>query len=129
MGANGGYNIDINGDNNIVEQFKRIKDKFNCKYLFVTPHTNTMYDGYRTLMAKTFGANYLDSRQYFSTKAIYDALSLGLVNSVTEQDLEDMGKGNCPQSLLADTVHFNDIGRTLMANLLYKKLKTIGFIE
>ena len=129
MGANGGYNIDINGDNNIVEQFKRIKDKFNCKYLFVTPHTNNMYDGYRTLMAKTFGANYLDSRQYFSTKAIYDALSLGLVNSVTEQDLEDMGKGNCPQSLLADTVHFNDIGRTLMANLLYKKLKTIGFIE
>lgn len=127
MGANGGYSLSETSE--YIKQFVHIEKKYKCKLLFITPHTSNMYPGYRELMRKTFGVNYLDSRLYFSTKAIYDALTLGLVDAVTDQDIADMQAGNCPASLLADSIHFNDIGRTLLANLIYRTLKTLGYVN
>ena len=128
MGANGGYNTDISSEYSIVKQFECIAKKYKCKLLFITPHTVNMYSSFREAMRKAYGVNYLDTRLYFSTKAIYDALTLGLVDAVTDQDIADMQAGNCPTTLLADGIHFNDIGRTLLANLIYKTLKTMGYV-
>ena len=128
MGANGGYNTDINSEYSIVKQFECIAKKYKCKLLYITPHTINMYPSFREAMRKAYGVNYLDTRLYFSTKAIYDALTLGLVDAVTDQDIVDMQAGNCPTTLLADGIHFNDIGRTLLANLIYKTLKTMGYV-
>ena len=129
MGANGGYNTDISSEYSIVKQFECIAKKYKCKLLFITPHTVNMYSSFREAMRKAYGVNYLDTRLYFSTKAIYDALTLGLVDAVTDQDIADMQAGNCPTTLLADGIHFNDIGRTLLTNLIFKTLKTLGYVN
>ena len=129
MGANGGYNTDISSEYSIVKQFDCIAKKYKCKLLFITPHTVNMYSSFREAMRKAYGVNYLDTRLYFSTKAIYDALTLGLVDAVTDQDIADMQAGNCPTTLLADGIHFNDIGRTLLTNLIFKTLKTLGYVN
>ena len=128
MGANGGYSWDDNYADNLVKQFSSINTLYHNKVIFLTPHTVNMYQSMRDAMVKTFGARYIDMRDYFSTLAIYDAIKEGLYNEVTEQDLSDMSAGKCPNSLLADGVHFNDIGRTLLANLVYKRMKILGYV-
>lgn len=129
MGANGGYSWDDNLADNLVKQFSSINTLYHNKVIFLTPHTVNMHQSMRDAMVKAFGVRYIDMRDYFSSLAIYDAIKEGLYNEVTEQDLSDMSAGNCPNSLLADGVHFNDIGRTLLANLVYKRMKILGYVD
>ena len=52
-----------------------------------------------------------------------------LFRSLTEKDKEMMGQGMTPESLLSDTVHFNQYGYELIGHLLYERMDKLGYFD
>ena len=70
-----------------------------------------------------YGYHYLDVYQYLLTYALEDCNILA-----TEQDKADVSDGKVPSSLRHDAVHLNKNGYSIIANLLAKKIKTLGWL-
>ena len=129
IGQNGGY--DGTGED-LTEQFlKLVKYKGDGRYLIISSHGN----GYANVTQKLtdeFGLRHLNLKEYYSTYAIYDAVNRGYLPDdgtyPTAQDLTDMGNQNAPDSLLADSIHFNSVGYRLLADLIFLRLKLLGEI-
>ncbi len=77
-------------------------------------------------MVKEFGDNYINLREYLCTDGLTDA---GL--TPTAEDLACMAEGTVPISLRAeaDNGHLNDIGYTLLANLVYERMDDLGYFD
>lgn len=77
-------------------------------------------------MVKEFGDNYINLREYLSTDGLTDANI-----TPTEEDLACMAEGTVPVSLRAesDNGHLNDIGYTLLANLVCERMEELGFFN
>ena len=77
-------------------------------------------------MVKEFGDNYINLREYLSTDGLTDANI-----TPTEEDLACMAEGTVPSSLRAesDNGHLNDIGYTLLANLVYERMEELGYFD
>lgn len=70
-----------------------------------------------------YGYHYLDVYQYLLTYALEDCNI-----SATKQDKSDISDGKVPSSLRYDAVHLNKNGYSIIANLLSKKIKTLGWL-
>ncbi len=62
---------------------------------------------------------------YFQTNyPLYDASM-----DPTGQDSADIGAGFIPASMLADEIHYNDVGKTVLDNLIGRRLYELGWVE
>ena len=98
------------------------------KYIIIGIPTGTKENRKRLedAMFKEFGDNYINLREYLSTEALTDANI-----TPTEEDLACMAEGTVPPSLRAESEngHLNDIGYTLLANLVYERMEVLGFFN
>ena len=74
-------------------------------------------------MYKEFGNKFFNIRQYCITNLIYDA---GI--TPTEQDLEDMKNGVCPQSVMIDGIHFNPQSNDAIGTRIYNLMVSLGYV-
>lgn len=71
-------------------------------------------------------AHFIDWHAYGSKQAIYDGIALGLIQSVTAQDIADMDAGFVPNSLTSDGIHANAAFKTLQAKFIAMHIKAKG---
>lgn len=71
-------------------------------------------------------AHFIDWHSYGSKQAIYDGVALGLISSVTAQDIGDMDAGFVPNSLTSDGIHANAAFKTLQAKFIAMHIKAKG---
>ena len=114
----------------LIDQYKlAISFSDTENFLCIGLHSRTGYDealfiALESDMVKAFGSRYINLRKYLVTNALGDA---GI--TPTAADNNAIALGNCPPSLLADTIHFNDIGYGLVSNLIYQRIVNIGIIN
>ena len=128
IGQNGGYS----DANDLREQVQKLADfKGDSKFLVISSHGNG-YPSTTAPLTARFGLKHVNLKEYYSTRAIYDAIDRGYLSDdgtyPTSQDLIDMAAQNAPTSLLADAIHFNSIGYTLLGELIHGRLQQLGFV-
>ena len=98
----------------------------NKKFIVVGLHKLNKENGeqYEALMRNTFGNKFFNIREYMSTNMIYDA---GI--EPTEDDLEKMVAGECPQSLLYDGTHLKPESNKALGTMLYNLCVALGYIK
>lgn len=95
----------------------------NNKYIIIgLTYKNDIANINQTLQNK-YGEHFLDIRSYILSNGLSDA---GI--NPTQQDLIDIENGNIPSSLRYDNVHFNAMGYNIIAQQLYNKLSSLGYI-
>lgn len=69
-----------------------------------------------------FGAHFINARDYLVSRGLAD-------NDITptETDLSDIKVGRVPKSLRYDTVHLNDYGYKVLANIVYNRGVKLGY--
>lgn len=125
IGANKGYTDSqnlINQQRSILE----LQEKHTGKYIVIGLPNVTGEEGkeMEQAMEEAYGDKYINLREYISTGGIYDA---GL--KPTAEDLEQMELGKVPPSLLADHIHFNTKGYTIIGNLIYERMVELGYFD
>ena len=73
-------------------------------------------------LMKDFGYHYIDISYYLRTYGLEDA---GI--TPTEQDIEDINKGNIPSSLRIDAVHLTTKANQLVGKRIFEKGKNLGY--
>lgn len=91
----------------------------------ISNYLNTILK-YNALLREFSPANFFDIHKYGSTQAIYDAQKLGLISSITSQDLADMAAGYVPNSLTVDGTHPTAAFKTVLAKRIALTLKIRG---
>lgn len=125
MGENHGFN-DID---DLIAQQKEIlslQEKHNDKYLILgmTSGTKKERQEMESAMENTYGARYINLREYLSTQGPYDAKV-----TLNEDDLKKMEQGKIPDCLLSDHVHFNAKGYQLIAEVIYDRMVELGYFD
>ncbi|MEK5752398.1 hypothetical protein V3519_10305 [Acinetobacter variabilis] len=72
------------------------------------------FDNRNAILKEYFGDRCVDVCSYITKQAIYDAVHLGYLSSVTSDDLDDMQKGLAPRRLMHDGIHYNALGAYLV---------------
>ena len=122
IGQNGGYN-DLD---DLVRQHRLMIDHSKATdyiVLGLSSGTKSQRAEYEARMLLEFGRRFISLRDYLSQYGLEDA---GI--EPTEQDLQMMANGQTPQSLLSDSVHYNAQCKTVIGNMIYKKLKDLNMI-
>ena len=117
MGQNGGWNSDVT---TLVEQHKLVIDYANNPEYFIlglSSGTAAERADYEKAMKNAFGRRFFSLREYLSQYGLED---LGL--TPTSDDTAAMSEGKVPPQLLIDSVHFTTACRTLIGELVYKRL-------
>lgn len=122
MGQNGGYtNI-----RDLIKQHKLMIEHSNAQEIIIlglsSGTAEERYD-YETAMKKEFGRYFISLRKYLSTYGLGDA---GITPTTADTDAMKLGK--VPPSLLTDTVHYNDVCKNVIANMLYKKIVELNIL-
>lgn len=124
MGTNGNYN------NNLQELVNAnklaVESSVTKRVIVIGLHLLSKENGesYEKMMYKEFGNKFFNIRQYCITNLIYDA---GI--TPTEQDLEDMTNGICPQSLMIDGTHFKPEVNNAIGTKIYNMMVGLGYVE
>lgn len=126
LGYNGGYS----STEEYVEMVKRAKEfAYNGMCLIVGRHAAANKDDVDKIIAEEaafkeeFGIMFVSSREYMVHRGLEDA---GI--EPTTQDLEDISNGIVPTSLRSDYAHFNAKGYEVYLNLIYTRLKSLGYV-
>ena len=122
IGQNGGY--DNNDD--LIRQHRLMIEHSDCEDFIVLGLSSGTADSrkdYEAAMLKEFGRRFISLRAYLSQYGMEDA---GL--EPTEDDKAAMMLGKVPQSLLSDTVHYNSACKTVIGNMLYRKLIDLNML-
>lgn len=117
MGQNGGWDTDVTA---LVEQHKLVIDYANNPEYFIlglSSGTAAERAEYEKAMKNAFGRRFFSLREYLSQYGLED---LGL--TPTPADTAAMAEGKVPPQLLIDSVHFSNACRTLIGELVYKRL-------
>ena len=78
---------------------------------------------YKKKMYDRYGRNFLDLHGYLYEYGLEDA---GII--ATERDLNDIENGKIPTSLTSDGVHYTTATKTIIGNLVYKRLRDLNFV-
>ena len=122
IGQNGGWN---NLDD-LINQHRLMIEHSRCEdFIVLGLSSGTASDRkeYEDGMKKEFGRRFISLREYLSQYGIEDANI-----EPTEEDLLMMEQGQTPKSLLTDTVHYTNACKTVIGNMLYKKIKELNMI-
>ncbi len=119
IGQNGGWESSAD----LAQQIQRMVDYAGVsRFLVIGLHDIGNYTSSKVLQ-QTFGAKFIDWRQYAITYALDDA---GI--EPTEEDIA-MSDHRIPASLRADKVHLNAAGYTVLGKLIYKRMVELGYVE
>ena len=125
-----GYNTGNYTKEEYVLRVKRAKEfSLNGRCLIIGRHAASSKAAADTIIEEEalfkaeFGLMFLSSREYLVKYGLKEA---GL--EATEQDLEDIFNGIVPSSLRRDTAHFNNYGYSVFLNLVYRRLKELGYV-
>ena len=131
MGTNDGW-VDVP---DLIARHKKMIDFANVgkNYIVIgiyggTAKTNhaldkAAFEQMEKAFAKEFGLHYINLRYYTVTNALSDA---GI--TPTQADTDAIALGDCPPSLLADSVHPNAAFSVLISKLVYEKMKSLGIV-
>lgn len=123
MGTNGDYNNNLQ---ELVNANKMaVESSVTKRVIVIGLHLLSKENGesYEEMMYKEFGNKFFNIRQYCITNLIYDA---GI--TPTEQDLEDMKNGVCPQSVMIDGIHFNPQSNDAIGTRIYNLMVSLGYV-
>lgn len=129
-GTNGGWshdNTSSNPDDLIALLDSQIASTKNKEQYIVIGLTEGKAEKYKELnekLTQKYGQHFIDAKAYFtSEEALADA---GLTSLTYAPDGTAI-----PTEFLCttDTVHFNDLGYRLLANLVYEKLNELGYLK
>ena len=79
-------------------------------------------------MKKAFGEHYVDAKSDLVSEESLKAKGV----TPTENDKADIAKGAVPESFRKsadDKTHLNDLGYTVLAEAVYKKITELGYIK
>ncbi len=129
-GTNGGWNHDNSGSNPddltalLDSQIASTKNPEQYIVIGLTEGNAEKYKELNKKLAQKYDKHFIDAKAYFiSEQALADA---GLTSSTYASDGTAI-----PTEFLCttDTVHFNDLGYRLLANLVYEKLNELGYLK
>lgn len=123
IGQNGGYD----GLDDLVAQYRAMITFGETEQYVVLGLTTGDSESRAALeqkMLDEFGDKYINLREYLSTEGLNDA---GI--TPTQEDTDAMALGETPPSLLADAVHLNAAGYTVVGNFVYQKLTELGWLD
>ncbi|MGG4438422.1 hypothetical protein AAXE64_28110 [Priestia megaterium] len=121
MGQNGGWN---NDNAELIRQHKLMIAHSNAKKVVIlglSSGTAAERASYEAAMKAEFGRYFISLREYLSQYGLADA---GI--TPTQADTDAMALGKTPPSLLTDTVHYNTQCKTVIGNMVYKKMKELN---
>lgn len=131
IGENGGYADSAD----LIEQQKAIirhQRANGDRFIIVGSHTGTAEERaeLEAAMEAEYGDQYINLREYMSSYGIDDVnKKLGVAMEATESDKQMIKQGMTPESLLSDTVHFNQYGYELIGYLIYDRMDELGYFE
>lgn len=126
IGTNGGFTTSAE----LIECIEAMIDymsPINKKYIVIGIHhlVSTVTETFETIeknMAMHFGRRYINQRKYMIEYGLSDA---GITPTV--EDTTAISEDKIPPSLLYDTVHYNDKGYNIIANLVVERGKELGY--
>lgn len=126
IGTNGGFTTSTE----LIECIEAMIDymsPINKKYIVIGIHhlVSTVTETFETIeknMAMHFGRRYINQRKYMIEYGLSDA---GITPTV--EDTTAISEDKIPPSLLYDTVHYNDKGYNIIANLVVERGKELGY--
>lgn len=123
IGATGGWETSYE----LVSENLAMVEAYD-KYIVLGIPTGTTQSRYtmESLMRENFGDHYINLREYLCENGLEDA---GI--TPTREDLDNIEEGTVPASLRAasDNDHLNDIGYRIVAELIYDKMKELGYFD
>lgn len=111
----------------LVLNHRRMIDHSNANKTIVlglSSGTASSRSAYENRMKQEFGRYFISLRDYLSKYGLSDA---GL--SPTSDDTTAMNEGRVPPQLLKDTIHYTDACKTVIGNMLYRKLIELNIIS
>lgn len=121
IGQNGPSTARAISDAKAMIQRMQALDK---RFLVISkPGGTTAQDAEDAVWFSEFGRRFIPIRQYMVKYGLADA---GI--TPTSQDTTDIANGTVPTSLRIDAVHWNAQGYTILANLLFNRIKELGWI-
>lgn len=143
MGQNGGYS-DVD---DLINMHRLMIDHFKGKeyiILGLSSGTASSRASYEAAMQEAFGRRFISLREYLST-ALYDEDgNIISCYGLDDQDLEmeethtyngteyvtvdEIAAGTVPHQILSDSVHYTSGTKTVIGNLIYKKMVELGIL-
>ena len=135
IGQNGGYD-DVE---DLINQHRLMIEHSNCEDFVVLGLSSGSAESradYEAAMKKEFGRRFISLREYLSTP-IYnssgDIISCyGLDDAGLAMDTNaktEISSGIVPHQLLSDSVHYTTETKTVIGNLVYKRIKELGMLD
>lgn len=126
IGTNGGFTTSAE----LIECIEAMIDYMSPikkKYIVIGIHhlVSTVTETFEMIeknMAMHFGRRYINQRKYMIEYGLSDA---GITPTV--EDTTAISEDKIPPSLLYDTVHYNDKGYNIIANLVVERGKELGY--
>ena len=144
MGANGGWNESgAYTAQDLASQYARMVDgltNLNRPYLVLGLHaipgwiSGVTCAEIETALEMAFGRRFINYREYIvtpitdsggNTVSCYGLDDAGI--TPTAADLDAIASGTVPPSLMADDVHLNGAGYTIIGNLVYQRGQELGY--
>jgi len=133
MGQNGGYTDDAE----LIERHRLMIEHSTAKHFLVlgfSSGTAASRADYESAMKYEFGRNFLSLREYLAhpiytggvITSCYGLADEGL--TPTADDLAKIAVGQVPSQLLADAVHYTSATKTIIGNLIYKRLCELNIL-
>lgn len=131
IGQNGGYT----SNDDLIRQHRLMIEHSTAKHTIIlglSSGSAASRTDYEAAMKLAFGRYFISLREYLAAP-IY---TNGVITSCyglddagitpTSADLTAIASGTVPPSLLADAVHYNTACKTVIGNMLYKKMKDLN---
>ena len=108
----------------LEKQTKKSKNPDKYIVLGLTIGQKAAWQDLTDAMSERFGDNFIDLRAELSKEEVLTEAGI----TPTSEDLTAIANGQVPPSLLTDGTHFIDAGYKKIAELVYDKLKELGYI-
>lgn len=136
MGQNGGY-TDID---DLIWQHERMIEHSHASatlILGLSSGTEAERAAYESAMQERFGRYFVSLRQYLA-HPIYDVDGVTIVSSwglddagltASADDISAISEGRTPPSLLRDAVHYNDFGKAVIGEYIFRKMRDLNLFN
>lgn len=135
MGQNGGY-ADIDS---LIWQHRQMISHSTARKTIVLGFSSGSASGraeYEAAMRAEFGRYFISLRQYLAAPLFGEdgttiTSCFGLADAgltPTPEDLTAIASGTVPPQLLSDSVHYTSAAKTVIGNMLYKKMAELGLV-
>lgn len=143
MGQNGGWS----SVEELINQHRLMIEHSNCKDFVVLGLSSGSAESraeYEAAMKKEFGRRFISLREYLSTPiynpsgeiiSCYGLDDAGLTmgtkeyNGTVYDSKTEILSGTVPHQLLADAVHYTAETKTVIGNLIYKRIKELNMLD